>query len=324
LGSYVTVSYDSITGNYDVSPNNNSISRYIPSGAAVFVQPSTPGISGQVVFKESDKVDNHTDSSAYGRIPVAAQSMRVNLFAYDLSGMPSLLDGILTNYNPRNSNLIDNNDAEKFYGSGESISLSRYGKSLSIERRKTISNIDTSYISLNRLRRQTYKMEITTTNLNTNGLTAVLLDNYDQTINNRSIDANGTTNIDFIVDANPASYAADRFRIVFRSNPKAETAKAETQDNIALVKTTILSSATVYPNPVISNDINVKFNNMETGNYNLKLYNITGQLIATQSVKYSSKDAGVTMKVDNGFVAGKYELKIEGNGKSINTSILKQ
>jgi hypothetical protein len=195
---------------------------------------------------------------------------------------------------------------------------------LSIERRKTISNIDTSYISLNRLRRQTYKMEITTTNLNTNGSTAVLLDNYDQTINNRSIDANGITNIDFVVDANPASYATDRFRIVFRSNPKAETAKAETQDDKAIAKITTLSSATVYPNPVVSNDINVKFNNMETGNYNLKLYNITGQLIATQSVKYSSKDAGVTMKVENGFVAGKYELKIEGNGKSINTSILKQ
>lgn len=324
LGSYVTVSYDSTTGNYDVSPDSNSISRYIPSGAAVFVQPSTPGVSGRVVFKESDKVDNHTDSSAYGRIPVAAQSMRVNLFAYDLSGMPSLLDGVLTTYNNRNSNLIDNNDAEKFYGSGESISLSRYGKSLSIERRKTISNVDTSYISLNRLRRQTYKMEITTTNLNTNGLTAVLLDNYDQTINNRTIDANGITNIDFIVDANPASYAADRFRIVFRSNPKAETAKAETQDDKAIAKLTTLSSATVYPNPVVSNDINIKFTNLETGNYNLKLYNINGQLIASQSLQYSSKDAGITMKVGNEFVVGKYELKIEGNGKSINTSILKQ
>ncbi len=324
LGSYVTVSYDSTTGNYDVSPNTNSISQYIPSGAAVFVQPSTPGVSGQVVFKESDKANNNADASLWGRFPVSSQSMRVNLFAYDLSGMPSLLDGVLTTYNNRNSNLIDNNDAEKFYGSGESISLSRYGKSLSIERRKTISNVDTSYISLNRLRRQTYKMEITTTNLNTNGLTAVLLDNYDQTINNRTIDANGITNIDFIVDANPASYAADRFRIVFRSNPKAETAKAETQDDKAIAKLTTISSATVYPNPVVSNDINIKFTNLETGNYNLKLYNINGQLIASQSLQYSSKDAGITMKVGNEFVVGKYELKIEGNGKSINTSILKQ
>jgi hypothetical protein len=324
LGSYVTVSFDSTTGNYDVSPNTSSISQYIPSGAAVFVQPSSPGVSGQVMIKESDKVNNNTDASLWGRYPIAAQSMRVNLFAYDLSGMPSLLDGVLTTYNNRNSNLIDNNDAEKFYGAGESISLSRYGKSLSIERRKTISNIDTSYISLNRLRRQTYKMEIITTNLNTNGSMAVLLDNYDQTINNHSIDANGTTNIDFVVDANPASYAADRFRIVFRSNPKSETSKTVTQDDNVLVKTTTLASATVYPNPVVSNDINVKFNNMETGNYNLKLYNINGQLVASQSVKYSSKDAGVTMKVGNEFVVGKYELKIEGNGKSINTSILKK
>lgn len=324
LGSYVTVSYDSTTGNYDVSPNTNSISQYIPSGAAVFVQPLNPGVSGQVVFKESDKVNNNADASLWGRFPVSSQSMRVNLFAYDLSGMPSLLDGVLTTYNTRNSNLIDNNDAEKFYGSGESISLSRFGKSLSIERRKTISNVDTSYISLNRLRRQTYKMEITTSNLNTNGLNAVLLDNYNQTINNRSIDANGTTNIDFVVDANPASYAADRFRIVFRSNTKAETAKAETQDEKAVIESTSLTSATVYPNPVVNNDIYVKFNNMETGNYNLRLYNINGQLVASQSVKYSSKDAGVTMKVGNEFIVGKYELKIEGNGKSINASILKQ
>ena len=324
LGSYVTVSYDSTTGNYDVSPNTNSISQYIPSGAAVFVQPLTPGVSGQIVVKESDKVNNNADASLWGRYPVAAQSMRVNLYAYDLSGMPSLLDGVLSTYNSRNSNLIDNNDAEKFYGSGESVSLSRYGKALSIERRKTISNTDTSYISLNRLRRQTYKMEITTANLNTNGLMAVLLDNYDQTINNRSINTNGTTNIDFVVDANPASYAPDRFKIVFRSNPKAETAKADNQDENVKIKATTLPSAMVYPNPVVSNDINIKFNNMEPGNYNLKLYNINGQLVASQSVKYSSTDAGVTMKVGNEFVVGKYEVKIDGNGKSINTSILKQ
>jgi hypothetical protein len=108
------------------------------------------------------------------------------------------------------------------------------------------------------------------------------------------------------------------------TNTKAETNKTEAPVEKAITKTTTISSATVYPNPVVTNDINIKFNNMETGNYNLKLYNISGQLVATQSVKYASKDAGVIMKVDNGFVAGKYELKIEGNGKSINTSILKQ
>jgi hypothetical protein len=142
---------------------------------------------------------------------------------------------------------------------------------------------------------------------------------------------NGTTNIDFTVDANPGSYASNRFSIVFvkrTTNPINETLVRRNGTDVeeSIVKPVVKSASSilVYPNPISTNDINIKLNNMEAGSYMLKLYNIGGQLIATQSLTYNNNGANIKMKVDAGFTPGKYELKIEGQGKSISASVLKQ
>ena len=323
LGAYVTVSYNSGTGTYDVTTASSPISQYIPSGEAILIESADGTRAGTITVKESDKVSGVSDM-LFGRNNSNTKSLRVNLYSQDADGTYSLLDGSMTSYHDNNSNSFDIDDIKKLSAAGESIAFSRTGHTLAIERKKTITSNDTSFINLSQTKKQNYRLDIITENLTAANLVAVVKDNYAATTNNLPVNLNGSTYVDFTVNNDPASFAADRFSIVFMTNTKSETNKTVTPVEKAVVKPTLIASTTVYPNPVVSNDINVKFNNMETGNYNLKLYNITGQLIATQSVKYSSKDAGVTMKVENGFVAGKYELKIEGNGKSINTSILKQ
>ena len=332
LGAYATVSWNTGTLQYDVTSATSQISQYIPSGEAVFVKADLNNDVSprKVIIKESDKTANGSDN-LFGRAASPGNAMRVNLYNYNTDGSTSLLDGALTTYHDRNTNDIDDNDATKLYGSSESIYLSRQGTSLSIERRKTITTVDTSFITLSRMRRQVYRLAIVPENMGSTGLIAVLKDRYSSAINNRVLDLNIASNIDFTVDANPGSYAANRFSIVFvkrTTNPVNETLVrrngTNVEESIAKPAVKSLSSILVYPNPISTNDINIKMNNMEAGSYMLKLYNIGGQLIATQSLTYNNNGANIQMKVDAGFTPGKYELKIEGQGKSISASVLKQ
>ena len=328
LGGYVTVSYNSGSGSYDVTTASSSISQYIPSGEAVLIESSDGASSGSIVVKESDKTTSGTDF-LFGRLNTTSNTIRANLYGIEANGTYSLLDGAMTTYNDRNSNsTTGQDDVTKLYGSSEAISFSRNNRNLAIERRKSIAANDTSFISLTQMKKQNYRLDIVAENMTNENLVAVVMDNYSGITNNLSVDLKGTTHIDFTINNDVASFSPNRFSIVFKvksATQVSEVKKAEALTSKAsaeIIK--VVPSAVVYPNPVVSNDINIRFNNMELGAYTLKLYNITGQLVATQSIRYTSADASVIMKVKSGFAVGKYELKIEGQGKSINTSVLKQ
>jgi hypothetical protein len=275
----VAVSYNSGTGTYDVTTASSPISQYIPSGEAILIESEDGTRPGTITVKETDKASGVSDM-LFGRNNGDAKTLRVNLYAQENDGTYGLLDGSLTSYHDNNSNGFDKNDIKKLAAAGESIAFSRTGHTLAIERKKTITSNDTSFINLSQTKKQNYRLDIIAENLTNANLVAVVKDKYAATTNNLPVNLNGSTYVDFTVNNDPASFAADRFSIVFMTNPKAETNKTETPVEKAIVKTTVQASVIVYPNPVVNNDINVKFNNMETGNYNLKLYNITGQLLS--------------------------------------------
>jgi len=325
LGAYVTVSYNEGTGSYDVTTASSPISHYIPSGEAVLIESADGTTPGSITVKESDKAIG-VDDGLFGRNHVTSQAIRANLYAMENDGSYSLLDGVLTTYHENNTNAIDRNDVSKMNGSAENISFSRNTRNLAIERRSNIKNNDTSFISLTQIKKQAYRLTIVAEDMNAEGLTAIVKDNYTGATSNIPVDLKGTTNVDFTVNNDPASAAANRFYIVFSYKNNATVTTAEKTTISKEVKATIVekSSAVVYPNPVVNNNIQVKLNNVNPGMYQFKLYNITGQLVATQMVNYTTKESVVTMKVVGLFTAGKYELKIDGEGKTMNTSVLKQ
>jgi hypothetical protein len=130
--------------------------------------------------------------------------------------------------------------------------------------------------------------------------------------------------VDFTVNEEAASAAADRFSIVFMAT-KTTTPVVQPVTKTTTKSTVIeQATATVYPNPVTGNNINFKMEHMPAGKYKLNLYNINGQLIATQEVKFNGTTSNQVMNVQNGFTPGRYDLRIEGQGKRISTSVLKQ
>ena len=327
LGAYVTVSYNASSGLYDVTTSSSPISQYIPSGEAVIIESEDGTNPGSLIIKESDKSTNGSDF-VFGRSNNTAKSLRVNLYEKETDGTYGLLDGSMTTFHSNNFKGYDKNDVSKLNGAGESISFRRDGHSLAIERKNDITGIDTSFINLAQTKKQQYRLDIVAENMTNEDITATVKDNYSATTNNIKVDLGGSTHVEFTINEDPASYAADRFSIVYNTSSTTPVVKTQIKTIETSAKTlpVVLDepAISIYPNPVIGNEINIKLNNMETGNYNLKLYNIAGQVVASQNAKYASKGSSMKLQMDRNLAPGKYEIKLEGNGKTLNTSLIKQ
>ena len=213
VGGYVTLLWNSGTSSYDATSSVSPISRYIPSGEGFFVE-SLDGVTpGTLTFKETDK--NNSGSDLLFRPVYGNEKMRINLLAVNADGSASLSDGVLTTYDNDNANAVDKNDAKKLYNTAENICIWRDSKNLAIERRQTIDGNDTTFLNVYTLKKQNYQLQITTGAMENSGLNAVIKDNYSAAINNTALNLNGVTDVVFNVNADPASYAVNRFSIVF-------------------------------------------------------------------------------------------------------------
>lgn len=216
LGGYVTVSWNSNTNAYDRTASVSAMGQYIQSGEAFFVYTVDQANPGTLTIKESDKTVSVNLPAS--RTQGLDQKLRINLYSIDSSLNASLLDGVLTTYADENLNAVDQDDPKKLYGSNQSINIARDGKKLAIERRQTITAADTTFLNLYQMKIMNYQLELIASNMNTINSIAVVKDNYSNTINNTVLDMSGTTVIPFSVNADPASYAVNRFSIVF-TNP---------------------------------------------------------------------------------------------------------
>ena len=214
LGGYVAFSWNETTGSYDATASVSPLSKYIPSGEAIFVESEDGTNPGTITFKESDKTAEGSDD-AFGRETSLMQGLRVNLYAIEADSGMSLLDGVLTTYSEETQNSVDKFDTKKLSGSSECIDLLRDDVLLAIERRNTILKNDTSFLALYRLMQKAYNFEIITKELDVTGMIGMIKDKYSSDINDMPLNMNGVTNIPFTVNSDPASYAVDRFSIVF-------------------------------------------------------------------------------------------------------------
>ncbi|MFT3907818.1 MAG: T9SS type A sorting domain-containing protein [Ferruginibacter sp.] len=213
IGGYVTFIWNSSLNNYDATASVSNISQYLQSGQAFFIHSDDNINPGTISINESDKTTLGDDQVS--RVVNTGQQVRVNLFAINADSTSTLADGVLTTYDDNNSNSVDNNDAKKIFSSNQSLNIRRGAKALAIERRKTIITNDTTFLDIYQMRLQQYNLGISIQNMSTSGLIALLKDNYAAATNNTILEMNGTTNIPFTVTADPASYAVNRFSIVF-------------------------------------------------------------------------------------------------------------
>ena len=211
-----TGSYQTFTpaggGNYTVTPGGGSYPsspyRNVESGQAFFVHATT---IGSITLRETHKTSGSREVQGPSGGP--GMQLRTNIY-----GLPStqnyLVDGVLNRYDDNFSNTVDKFDARKLTNFTENLSTLRDGIFLSVENRQAITRNDTIFLNMTRMNRLEYRLEFKADNLNLPGLIGILEDSY---LDNRTtIDLNGVTNVNFTVDGNAGSSAANRFRIVFK------------------------------------------------------------------------------------------------------------
>jgi hypothetical protein len=84
------------------------------------------------------------------------------------------------------------------------------------------------------------------------------------------------------------------------------------------------NSISIYPNPVEGRNFSLEMNNIAKGNYVLKLYNSSGQVLCTREIQHDGSDGTQTIEMTGGLPAGRYELQLTGEGIKLNTSLIKR
>jgi hypothetical protein len=210
FGAYQTMSV--VSGNVVVAPSLGGsyiTNTNIESGQGFFVH--TSGGSGSITFHETDKA---AGSNLVARVPAQLSSIRMNLFK-NVNNEFALMDGVMHLFDSSYSNDVNTSDALKLFNPSENIAIKLTDKSLSIEARSVLTDIDTMHYAISQMKLGSYKFEITPEYLNVNNLSGFLVDNYLHVASPVSLI--NPTSVSFDINNDAGSYAPDRFFMVFKT-----------------------------------------------------------------------------------------------------------
>ena len=195
-------------GSYTLGQSNTKIE----SGQAFFVAGGTQ--LGTLFVKESSKISN---SANLGFRPTSPdQLVKIDSRLYRVTGTTAdIVDANVVVFDNNYSNDIADEDAKKLTNSGENFGILKSTGTLVVEGRQPVTGNDFIQFNMTNMAQQTYRLEIAPANMGGQGLVAMLEDHYLNTNTPLSLDA--ATTVEFTIDANAASKAADRFKIVFSS-----------------------------------------------------------------------------------------------------------
>ena len=193
-------------GSYGSGPVNS-----IQSGQAFLVQ--TTGGPGTVSFDENCKTDGSTTVLRAQDATAKNVQLRAILYGINKDSSTYITDGNLVQYSAAYSNKIDILDARKIINGAENFGIVSGGKLLAIERRTDIIAGDTIFYRVSGLAKQNYRVQFTASGLSSYGLQGYIEDHFLRT--RTALNPQGITDLNFTVNADPGSYSADRFMIVF-------------------------------------------------------------------------------------------------------------
>lgn len=280
-------------------PPMGSVSNYIQSGQAFFVR--TFGGSGTVGFNENAKVAGSSLVTRPGG-NISSRNVEVKTTLYTVAPGNQLLDGVLTEASAYYANNIGSEDVIKIPNTGESISILNEADTLVAERRSLFRTRDTIQYCLEKLKMQDYELAVNITGLPLSSHKVYLQDVY--TGINTPVSLTQGTRLRFSVNTTPASYAAKRFRLIFRKTDphvKGIVQKAEKTAEI-----------NVYPNPLHpGNVLNIAFEKAAAGIYRLDIISVSGVSMASGQFKLNKGALFINWVLPPGIRPGAYNLRVQ-------------
>jgi hypothetical protein len=324
-GAYVAYNYSLNTS----SNNASAVNRYVQPGQAFFVQNTTAG-SNSLVFKETAKGAASNQTATFARnntkagtekgytIDATAEKAEVTQTqAVNYSSLSALLyytdslaagaaaaDATRAIFGSQFSNIVDANDGRKFTNLDETMAIKQGTNLLSMELRSLPDSSTKLPLNITQYVDKKYTMRLFwDEKLNTDTLIAYLRDKY--TNKETEVKKTGNTDVEYILDTDARSSAADRFEIIFKRSGNQVTAVIN-YDNGQYIK--------IYPNPVQS-ILNIDFDLGQNRLVDIKVYDMTGRLVMDKPGM--RKGSNLTMA---GLAKGTYSVKIWGvDGKLLMT-----
>ncbi len=142
------------------------------------------------------------------------ETLRTNLYLLQPDGSTILADGVFVMYNNLYLDSVTLEDAAKFTNILENLGMLRHGKTLAVERRPLITANDTICYKLWRTTQRSYQIEVVANMITNEGLQAFFIDSYLNT--STPVALGDTTKVNFSINGDAASSAADRFKIIFK------------------------------------------------------------------------------------------------------------
>jgi hypothetical protein len=289
-------------GVYQTFSATNSFNCLIGGGSYTLGQPNTVIESGQAFFVRGGAVagggtitltETAKTGSANGNLGFRPSDLPAKIDSRLLDANNEVLDVNVVVFDKAYSKAIDADDAEKFGNPGANFAIETNSKLLAIEGTQPVTENDIIQFRIWNLQQQEYKLEFSASRMKLEGLYAVLEDSYLK--ERKEIDVKNSSTISFSVNSDPASSAANRFRIVF------------TKTRPALQGT---DGFTVAPNPVVNNRINLAFTNQEAGKYTIRLTGIDGKVITTLVVNHEGGSSNRLIMLPSNTRSGAYQLEI--------------
>ena len=211
-GGYVTVHTSGTVTIVSPVSGTTGINQYIQPGQGIFVK--TTAASPVLTVREQDKVST-INNLAFTPLTVnSVPELAVNL-TYNNGTSKVLADGVVYAFDPSFSLGVGDEDAIKMMPTTESISIANGTDLLSIDARAIPQNNDTLYLSLAKLTKPQYTLEIFGQQMENTGLHPFLLDKYLNT--SQPLTLSDTNKILFnVLASDSASFSPNRFKILFR------------------------------------------------------------------------------------------------------------
>ncbi len=299
-GRYVV--YSSTTGSNNMA---SDVNRYIQPGQAFFVKNSVLGSGGTLIFDESNKggINNY---NALLRTPAEALT-RLDLQVFEsnelaLGGYP--VDAAAAVFDNQFTDEPENGDVVKLSSGTENISFLSSGQNFTIQARPSVSASDELLIQLQQFQpNKSYTFRTHFNNFDP-AVTPYVLDSY--TNQYTTLAATGATDVPFTTTTDAASYATNRFKIVFQNTTLGNGEFNANQ--IAL-----------YPNPIIGNEFTIGLPAAVLNDVDVRITNMLGQLI--DQTKHIG-ERNIVVKPKTLLAAGIYNVVITNEGKSIMKKIV--
>ena len=336
LGAYQTFTRNG--SGYDVTPGGGSypsgFCKTIESGQAFFVR--APLSAGTLTFTENCKISGSNDVN---RVPAFQVSqLKTNMYVHTASGKV-LLDGALVQFDASHSGSLDIHDALKMSNSSENLGIRVANTTLVVERRPVLRQADTIHYNLSQLRIKQYELELIPRRLMQEGMEAWLEDKYLHT--RTAVSLQDTTRIPFNIVNEPASYSADRFRLVFlrkkkgadvkplftaadilRDRPVQQSGIIALDNGVSIKVNETSPGFSIYPNPVTGKRVQLVCKDLPEGIYTVVLSGENGFVLSLPALTITKGKEVNDIQLPANLLPGLYQVTMSNNKFKYNNKLI--